>query len=252
MPIRNYEQLTPNLEALDKVEKFFKTDAKALEGIKLLQLRSDFNQDEVQGHFIPFVAKRMYAYQVLRFLDFFPEHKSDIFSTNSELIEDHTSQINKEAGLPEKIDFWKFTASIKDTLKNDYKSVNNGEDSISVDWMLSCCFLQLTELKDVLLVNQEDLPFKEADGSYYGRSVLAVVIQEYINNYEDIAMKNFNIINVAKSDEKIQNATREHLGKQRDIHLKRDEAIEHLKELTCQKTGKTGLEILNVDFEILK
>tara|TARA_R100001086_G_scaffold233366_1_gene155002 strand:- start:60 stop:800 length:741 start_codon:yes stop_codon:yes gene_type:complete len=244
MPILNYENLTPDLEPLDKVKI-------NLEGIKLLQLRSDFNQDEVEGHFIPFVAKRMYAYQVLRFLDFLPEHKSDIFSTNSELIEDHTSQINKEAGLPEKIDFWKFTASIKDTLKNDYKKVNNGEDSISVDWMLSCCFLQLTELKDVLLVNQEDLPFKEQDGCYFGRSVLAVVIQEYISNFSDIAMKNFNILEVENEDSKIQNATVEHLSKQRDIHLKRDQALDHLKSLKCQKTGKTGLDILSTDFEIL-
>ena len=244
MPILNYENLTPDLESLDKVEI-------NLDGIKLLQLRSDFNQEEVEGHFIPFVAKRMYAYQVLRFLDFLPEHSEDIFSTNAELIEDHTSQINKEAGLPEKIDFWKFTASIKDTLKNDYKSVNNGEDSIAVDWMLSCCFLQLTELKDVLLVNQEDLPFKEKDGCYFGRSILAVVLQEYITQYKDIAMKNFNIL-VPSEDPKLAAATVEHLKKQRDIHLKREQALEHLKSLKCQKTGKTGLEILKTDFEILK
>lgn len=244
MPILNYENLTPDLESLDKVKI-------NLDGIKLLQLRSDFNQEEVEGHFIPFVAKRMYAYQVLRFLDFFPEHAQDIFSTNTELIEDHTSQINKEAGLPEKIDFWKFTASIKDTLKNDYKSINNGEDSISVDWMLSCCFLQLTELKDVLLVNQEDLPFKEKDGSYFGRSVLAVVIQEYITQFSDIAMKNFNVL-VPSEDPKLAAATTEHLQKQRDIHLKREQALEHLKSLKCQKSGKTGLEILKTDFDVLK
>ena len=243
MPIMNYENLTPDLEPLDKIKI-------NLEGIKLLQLRSDFNQEEVEGHFIPFVAKRMYAYQVLRFLDFFPEHKSDLFSTNTELIEDHTSQINKEAGLPEKIDFWKFTASLKDTIKNDFKSVNNGEESITVDWMLSCCFLQLTELKDVLLVNQEDLPFKEADGCYFGRSVLAVVIQEYISQYKSIAMKNFNIL-VPADDPKLAAATTEHLQKQRDIHLKREQALEHLKSLTCRKTGKTGLEILNKDFDVL-
>ena len=244
MPIKNYENLTPDLIPLDKVKI-------NLDGIKLLQLRSDFNQDEVEGHFIPYVAKRMYAYQVLRFLDFFPEHEAKVFSTNTELIEDHTSQINKDAGLPEKIDFYKFTASIKDTIKNDYKNINNGEDSISVDWMLSCCFLQLTELKDVLLVNQEDLPFKEKDGCYFGRSVLAVVIQEYISQHKDIAMKNFNIL-VPADDAKLAAATEEHLKKQRDIHLKREEAIEHLKSLKCQNTGKTGASILEEDFDILK
>jgi hypothetical protein len=243
MAIHNYEKGTPALEPLDQV----KID---LNGVKLLQLRSDFNQDEVQGHFIPYVAKRMYAYQVLRFLDFYPEHKEDIFTTNTELIEDHTSQINKEAGLPEKIDFWKFTASIKDTIKNDFKAVNNGEESISVDWMLSCCFLQLTELKDVLLVNQEDLPFKEEEMCYFGRSVLAVVLQEYITQHRDIAMKNFNIM-VPAEDPKLAAAATEHLQKQRDIHLKRDGAIAHLKSLKCQKTGKDGLEILKGDFEVL-
>ena len=192
----------------------------------------------------------MYAYQVLRFLDFFPEHKQDIFTTAVELIEDHTSQINKEAGLPEKIDFWKFTASIKDTIQNDYKAVNNGEESISVDWMLSCCFLQLTELKDVLLVNQEDLPFKEDEMCYFGRSVLAVVLQEYYNHHRDIAMKNFNIL-VPADDPKLAAAATEHLQKQRDIHLKRNEAIKHLDSLKCQKSGKSGLEILKSDFEVL-
>lgn len=243
IPILNYERLTPDLEPLDKVKI-------NLEGIKLLQLRSDFNQDEVEKHFIPWVAKRMYAYQVLRFLDFFPQHKSDIFTTNTELIENHTSQINKEAGLPEKIDFYKFTAGIKDTIKNDYKKINNGEESISVDWMLSCCFLQLTELKDVLLVNQEDLPFKEADGCYFGRSVLAVVLQEYMMQHRDIAMKNFNIL-VPAEDPKLAAATTEHLSKQRDIHLKRDAALDHLKSLTCQKTGQNGLAILKGDFDVL-
>ena len=192
----------------------------------------------------------MYAYQVLRFLDFFPEHKENIFTTATELIEDHTSQINKEAGLPEKIDFWKFTASIKDTIKNDFKAVNNGEESISVDWMLSCCFLQLTELKDVLLVNQEDLPFKEEEMCYFGRSVLAVVLQEYITQHRDIAMKNFNIM-IPAEDPKLAAAATEHLQKQRDIHLKRDGALAHLQSLKCQKTGKTGLEILKGDFEVL-
>lgn len=244
MPILNYERLTPDLEPLDQV----KID---LEGIKFLQLRSDFNQSEVEGHFIPYVAQRMYAYQVLRFLDFFPEHAQNIFSTNTELIEDHTSQINKEAGLPEKIDFYKFTASIKDSIKNDYKKVNNGEDSISVDWMLSCCFLQLTDLKDVLLVNQEDLPFKEAEGCYFGRSVLAVVIQQYIQDFRDIAMKNFNIMVPAK-DPKLAAAATEHLSKQRDIHLKRDAALAHLGSLTCQKSGLTGSEILKEEFTVLK
>lgn len=194
----------------------------------------------------------MYAYQVLRFLDFFPEHKENIFTNpTAELIEDHTSQINKEAGLPEKIDFWKFTASVKDNIKNDHKAVNNGEESISVDWMLSCCFLQLTELKDVLLVNQEDLPFKEEEMCYFGRSVLAVVLQEYITQHKDIAMKNFNVLNVEKEDIKIQEATKEHLQKQRDIHLKREAAMKHLESLKCVKTGKTGLEILKSDFSIV-
>jgi hypothetical protein len=192
----------------------------------------------------------MYAYQVLRFLDFFPEHAENIFTTNTELIEDHTSQINKEAGLPEKIDFWKFTASIKDTIKNDFKAVNNGEESISVDWMLSCCFLQLTELKDVLLVNQEDLPFKEEEMCYFGRSVLAVVLQEYITRHRDIAMKNFNIL-VPAEDPKLAAAATEHLQKQRDIHLKRNEALLHLQSLKCQKSGKSGLEILKDEFDVL-
>ena len=155
-PILDYEKLTPNLEPLDKIKI-------NLEGIHLLQLKSSFNQDEVQT-FIKFLAERIYAYQVLRFLDFYPEHEGKLFVENADLIENHTSQINKDAGLPEKIDFWKFTAAIKDTLKNDYAKINNGESSISVDWLLSCCFIDLTELKQVAHFNQEDLPFTEADG----------------------------------------------------------------------------------------
>lgn len=246
MPIKNYESLTPDLKPLDQIKGTIN-----LEGIKLLQLRSDFNQDEIMNVFIPFVANRMYAYQVLRFLDFLPEHSENVFTTNAELIENHVSKINEEAGLPSKIDFWKFTAAIKDSIQNDYSKVNNGEKQISVDWMLSCCFLQLTELKDVLLVNQEDLPFKEEDGSYFGRSVLAVVLQEFVTQHKDIALKNFNILNVAKEDIKIQQATIEHLEKQRDIHLKREETLVHLGKLKCQKTGRTGLDILKPDFTVL-
>lgn len=242
-PILNYENLSPDLEPLDKIKI-------NLDGIKLVQLRSDFDQKEVEEHFMPYVAKRMAAYQILRFLDFYPEFKANVFSTNTEFIEDHSSQINKDAGLEDKISFFKFTASIKDTLKNEFKSINNGEDSISVDWMLSCVFLQLTTLKDVLLVNQEDLPFKEAEGCYYGRSVLAVIIQNYLTQYPEVAMKNFNIL-VPADDAVLAASTEEALKKQRDIHLKREQAIDHLKSLTCSKSGLTGEALLSKDFDIL-
>lgn len=85
---------------------------------------------------------------------------------------------------------------------------------------------------------------------YFGRSVLAVVLQEYITQHKDIAMKNFNIL-IPADDPKLAAATTEHLQKQRDIHLKREEAMKHLEGLKCQKTGKTGLEILKADFDIL-
>lgn len=244
MPILNYETLTPNLEPLDKV----KID---LTGVNMLELKSNFNEDEVREHFVPFIAERLLAYQVLRFLDFIPEFDSKLFTTNSELIENHTSQINKDAGLPEKIDFYKFTASLKDTLKNEFKSINNGEESISVDWMLSCCFLDLTHLPKVLLVNQEDLPFKEEEGSYYGRSILALCIQEYYAQHKDIMLKNFNILQPA-NDPTLAAAAEDHLKKQRDIALRREEAREHLSKLKCQKTGRTGLDILSEGFTVLK
>lgn len=194
----------------------------------------------------------MLAYQVLRFLDFIPEFDSKVFKTNTELVEDHSSQINKEAGLPEKLDFYKFTAPVKDTLKNDFKKINNGEDSISVDWMLSVCFLDLTHLSKVMLVNQEDLPFKEKDGCYFGRSVLAVCIQEYYKNHRDIFLKNFTILEPKLKGGIIAQAAEEHLSKQRDLHLNREGALEHLKSLKCQKSGRTGLDIVDVGFSILK
>ena len=68
--------------------------------------------------------------------------------------------------------------------------------------------------------------------------------------HRDIAMKNFNIL-VPAEDPKLAAATVEHLSKQRDIHLKRDAALDHLKELVCQKTGQNGLAILKGDFDVL-
>lgn len=243
MPIMDYEKLTPNLEPLEDVEI-------NLDGVHLLQLKSNFNNKEV-AHFVDFLAQRMYAYQVLRFLDFVPEHDVKVYSQNEELIEDHTSQINKDAGLPEQVDFWKFTASIKDTLKNEFKSINNGEDSISVDWMLSCCFIDLTLLKNILLVNQEDLPFKEAEGCYYGRSVLAVCIQEYHKLHREKMLRNFKII-IPADEPSIAEATVEHLKKQRDLALNRAQTLDHLNTLKCQKTGVTGQAILEEGFTVFK
>ena len=188
---------------------------------------------------------------MLRFLDFYPEHEGKLFVENADLIENHTSQINKDAGLPEKIDFWKFTAAIKDTLKNDYAKINNGESSISVDWMLSCCFIDLTELKQVAHFNQEDLPFKEADGCYYGRSVMALIIQEFHAQHQELMLRNFEILTPANNPV-LAAATEFHLKKQRDISLKREEAKVHLGTLKCQKTGKTGLAILEAGFTVLK
>jgi len=245
VPILNYEKLTPDLEPLDKVKI-------NLEGVHFLQLNSNFNQKEVEEHFLPFLAERMLAYQVLRFLDFIPEFSTKVFKTNTELVEDHTSQINKDAGLPEKIDFYKFTAAVKDTLKNDFKKINNGEDSISVDWMLSVCFLDLTHLNKVMLVNQEDLPFKEAEGCYFGRSVLAVAIQEYYAKHRDIFLKNFTILEPKLKGGVIAEAAEEHLSKQRDLHLNREETLAHLKSLKCQKSGRTGLDIIDVNLTVLK
>ena len=243
MPIKNYEELTPDLEPLEDVKI-------KLDGLKMLQLKSNANEEEVQL-FVRYLAERIYAYQVLRYLDFFPQHAKKVFTENVELKTDHINEINKEAGLPEKEDFLQFTASIKDTIKNDYSAQNNGDASISVEWLLSCCFIDLTELKKVLLFNQEDLPFKEKDACYMGRSVMAVLMQNFRDQHKDIALRNFNIFSPA-DDPVLAKAAIEHLSKQRDITLNREETIAHLESLKCLKTGKTGVEILRPDFTVLK
>lgn len=242
MPICQYEKLTPDLEPLEEV----KID---LNGINLLQLKDNFNQEEVQ-HFVDFLGRRIYAYQVLRFLDFLPNHSPDKIKPNAELIKDYTNKINEEAGLPAKQDFWKFTLSIKDSLVNKFKAINNGEDNVQVDWVFSCVFLTLTELQNVLLFNQEDLPFKEAEGCYFGRSVLARLIQEYFDQHREIMMRNFNILQPSNNPV-LAAAAKEHLSKQRDIKCKRAQTEAHLASLKCQKTGKTGMEILKAEFDVV-
>lgn len=242
MPICQYEKLTPDLEPLEQV----KID---LNGLNLLQLKSSFNQEEVQ-HFVDFIGRRVYGYQVLRFLDFYPTHAPKNITANCDLIKDYTNKINEEKGLPSKQDFYKFTLLVKDTIKNKFKAQNNGEDSVQVDWVFSCVFLDLTELKNVLLFNQEDLPFKEAEGCYFGRSVLARLIQEYYEQHRELMLRNFNILQPSNNPV-LAEAAKEHLSKQRDIKCKRTEIENHLASLKCLKTGKTGMDILSPDFDIV-
>lgn len=242
MPICDYEKLTPDLEPLENVKI-------NLEGIHLLQLKANFNQEEVQ-HFVNFIGSRVYAYQVLRFLDFLPKKGGGTITENVELVTGYTNQINKEAGLPDNGDFYKFTLSIKDQIDNKFTSVNNGEAKIQVDWVFSCAFIDLTELKQVIHFNQEDLPFKEAQGCYFGRSVLAVLMQEYHALHKDTMLRNFNIL-TPQNNPVLAKAAIEHLSKQRDLKLNRQETIEHLGSLKCVASGKVGTDILKEDFSLV-
>lgn len=234
--IKDYSNLSCNLVPLEKIKI-------ELSNRYLLKLRDDFNPTEVQD-FVTHVATRLLAYQFGTFYDYILEVPKDTVQFSTEFVQGYTNQL---AG--DRIeDFHKFLLSVKTSIKNKIPKKNAGAADLSIDWVFSMAFIDLFDLKKVAIINTEDLSFTDTEACFFGRSVMAVLVQDYYNSRRDIVERNFEVI---KADDPANTkSVNELLSKQRDICLTRSQTIELLENKKCLVTGKPLSVILSPDFSL--
>lgn len=209
----------------------------------LLKLRDDFNEAEVQ-HLITHVATRLLAYQFGTFYDYILEVPADTVQFSHEFVTGYTNQLAGD----KKEDFHKFLLSVKTSIKNKVPKINNGAADLSIDWVFSMAFIDLFDLKKVGIINTEDLSFTDKDACFFGRSVAAVLIQDYYNTNRDVIERNFEVIKA--DDPNNEKSVKELLSKQRDLCLTRSQTIELLEAKKCAVTKKPLSVILDPDFRL--
>lgn len=236
--IKDYSNLECDLPALEnlKIE---------LSNRYLLRLRDDFNPTEVE-EFVKFLATRLLAYQFGTFYDYHLQVKSSDVQFSHEFIQGYTNQLAGD----KKEDFHKFLLSVKCTEKNKAPKQNNGAKELSIDWVFSMAFIDLFDLNKVAIVNTEDLSFTDRDACFFGRSVLAILVQNFYNERRDIIERNFEVLKA--DDPSNSKSVTELLSKQRDLCLTRTQTIELLQNKKCVLTGEPLSNILNMDFDITK
>jgi hypothetical protein len=234
--IKDYSNLECDLPPLEnlKIE---------LQKRYLLKLRDDFNPAEVET-FIKHVATRLLAYQFGTFYDYILEVPANTVQFSHEFVQGYTNQLAGD----KKEDFHKFLLSVKTSIKNKAPKKNNGAADLSIDWVFSMAFIDLFDLKKVGIINTEDLSFTDKEACFYGRSVAAVLVQDFYNNNRDIVERNFEVI---KADDPANSkSVNELLSKQRDICLTRSQTIEMLENKKCVMTGQPLSIILSPEFSL--
>lgn len=211
----------------------------------LLNLRDDFNPAELE-FVVTYVASRLLAYQFGTFYDYLLEVPANTIQFSHEFAQGYTNQLAGD----KKEDFHKFLLSVKTSIKNKVPKINKGAADLSIDWVFSMAFIDLFELKKVSIVNTEDLSFTDKDACFYGRSVVAVLIQDLYNNHRDIIERNFQVLQA--DDPKNTSSVKQLLEKQRDLCLTRTQTIELLDAKKCAVTGRPLSDILKPDFALGK
>ena len=211
----------------------------------LPRLRDDFNPKEVE-QFVSYLATRLIAYQFCTFYDYLLEVPANTITYSSEFVQGYTNQLAGD----KKEDFHKFLLSVKTSIKNDIPNVNNGAKELSIDWVFAAAFIDLYDLKKVMVMNVEDLSFTDKEACFFGRSVAAVLIQNFYNENRDIFERNFEVLKA--DDPENSKSVQELLSKQRDICLTRTQTIELLQAKKCAVTGRPLSDILKPDFSIAK
>lgn len=234
--IKDYSNLECDLPALEnlKIE---------LQKRYLLKLRDDFNQSEVE-QFVTHIATRLLAYQFGTFYDYILDVPKDTIQFSHEFVQGYTNQLAGDT----KEDFHKFLLSVKTSIKNKAPKKNNGAADLSIDWVFSMAFINLFDLKKVGIINTEDLSFTDREACFYGRSVAAVLVQDFYNNNRDIVERNFEVIKA--DDPANEKSVNELLSKQRDLCLTRSQTIEMLENKKCVMTGKPLSIILDPEFTL--
>jgi hypothetical protein len=236
--IKDYSNLECNLPALEnlKIE---------LSNRFLLKLRDDFNPAEVE-EFHNYLATRLLAYQFGTFYDYLLEVPKSSIQFSHEFVQGYTNELADN----KKEDFHKFLLSVKTTEKNAVPKINNGAKEIQIDWVFSMAFIDLFKLPKVGIINTEDLSFTDKEACFFGRSVIAVLVQNFYNNRRDIIERNFEVIKA--DDPNNSSSVLELLGKQRDVCLSRSQTIEMLEAKKCAVTGRPLSDILDMEFSIAK
>ena len=238
MAIKDYSNLECDLPALEnlKIE---------LNNRYLLRLRDDFNPQEVQ-EFVEFLATRLLAYQFGTFYDYMLTVDSSAATFSHEFVQGYTNQLAGD----KKEDFHKFLFSVKATEKNKAPKQNNGAKELSIDWVFSLAFIDLFDLNKVAIVNTEDLSFTDKEACFFGRSVIATLVQNFYNQRRDIVERNFEVLKA--EDPANSKSVNELLSKQRDLCLTRTQTIELLQAKKCVITGRPLSDILEMDFKVTK
>lgn len=208
----------------------------ALEDVKVenldtrffLKLKSNHNVDEVKN-FLTDIGQRLLAYQFAKFYDYELTLPKSAYSVEHEYLQDFD---NKEDDC--KTSFHRFTFTVKTSITNKYPKKNNGPASLDdVDWVMAMPFISILGLPDVAFINTEDLAFKQKDACFYGRSMVRLFIQNYIQNNKTLVQRNFEVIKASE----LEGPAKAIIQKQRDLSLSREEAYDHLKAMTSLDTG---------------
>lgn len=236
--IKDYSNLECDLPPLEnlKIE---------LQKRYLLKLRDDFNPSEVE-QFITYMATRLLAYQFGTFYDYILEVPANTMQFSHEFVQGYTNQLAGD----KKEDFHKFLYSVKTQIKNKAPKKNNGAADLSIDWVFSMAFIDLFDLKKVGILNTEDLSFTDKEACFFGRSVAAVLVQNFYDSHRDIMERNFEVI---KADDPANSkSVMELLSKQRDLCLTRSQTIALLEAKKDVLTGTPLSVILDPEFSLSK
>lgn len=95
-------------------------------------------------------------------------------------------------------------------------------------------------------MNTEDLSYEQKEACFFGRSMGAIFMQNFCNQYPEIVSRNFTVIKL-EADEN-QKSGNEILKLQRDICLSRQAAIDNLSGIKGKLNGFEFKTLLDKDF----
>lgn len=237
--VENVNDLECDLVPLEKIKPDLKNR-------HLLTLKDNFNVKEVE-HFVEWVGQRLFSYQFATFYEYGLQLDKSECTVSHELFKDYDNRITGE-----KEDFYRFSYQVKTSIENKHQSVNNGPDKLeNVEWNFSVSFINIDNLPKIAFINTEDLSFKQKEACFYGRSVVALLVQDYVKkHHSDMARRNFEIINA--DDPQYAKAAEELMKKQRDLCLTRAETQNLLKSIKCVETKKDFSLLTEDDYSLVK
>ena len=221
-----------------------------LKHVHFIQLKENYNKDEVL-HFVEYVGKRLLQYQFTTFYDYNIEIPKGSLTTEYELQRDVE---NKLSNFNQDVHIFKLKCALGD-VHNEFSGPiesggNGGADVIEgVEWVFRTVVIDMFDMRNLLYLNADDIPYEDDRASFYGRSMAAVFAQNYVQrDFPELVARNFRVIK--GDDPEVSKTATEIIRKQRGRSLNREQTIAKLKELTCRKTGKSLECLLDKDYEL--